>query len=241
MRRLPTAHRLYEVIEETWPSAGRSRQGPFFIHEGQGGGKRVSAAVARGPAEPGDIPPAEDAMRSLGQVPLFMIREGDEALDTLLDRLGYRVLDPVNMYAAPAEAIATKRPPRTVAIPAWEPLRIMEEIWADGGIGPGRVAVMHRACEPKTGFVSRWRDSPAGAGFVAMYDGIAMVHALEILPFQRREGLARWMMQRAAFWTLEEGGHTLSVVCTRDNEGANALYASLGMTLVGQYHYRQKT
>jgi hypothetical protein len=29
------------------------------------------------------------------------------------------------------------------------------------------------------------------------------------------------------------------VVCTRANEAANALYASLGMASVGQYHYRR--
>ena len=131
-----------------------------------------------------------------------------------------------------------ERPPRTAAIPVTEPMVIMRGMWADAGIGEGRLAVMARVGQPKTYFVSRWNDSPAGVSFLAMHKGIGMVHALEILPIMRREGLGRWLMQRAAFWVKENGGHTLSVICTDANAAANGLYTSLGMTVVGQYHYR---
>lgn len=235
---LPSAQTLYDVIDATWPAAAVSECGPFLIREGKGGGKRVSAATARGAFEDGDIAAAEEAMRVLGQVPLFQIREGDAALDEVLAARGYEVIDPVNMYAAEAKDIATEVPPRTAAIQAWEPLEIMREIWASGGIDEARIDVMFRAGEPKTGFVSRWRDKPAGTSFCAMHEGISMVHAVEILPFQRRQGVGRWLMRRAAYWTLDHGGHTLAVICTKENAAANGLYASLGMTVVGQYHYR---
>ncbi len=240
MTELPEARTLYGVVEATWPPASTQTCGPFTIRDGQGGGKRVSAATAEGAFHDDDIAVAEDAMRALGQTELFMIREGDTALDDALAARGYEIIDPVVMYAAPAQDIASERPPRTAAIPAWEPLVIMQEIWESGGIGAARVAVMHRAKGPKTGFISRWHDKPAGSSFLAMHDGIGMVHALEILPFQRRHGVARWLMRRAAFWVLAQQGHTLSVICTAQNQGANGLYASLGMSVVGQYHYRQK-
>lgn len=240
MSNLPDALKLYEVIEATWPPYATSPCGPFTIREGRGGGKRVSAATAEGPVMAEDLPAAEAAMRALGQTPLFQIREGDDALDALLDEAGYEIVDPVTMYAAAAQDIATERPPRTAAIPAWEPLRIMEEMWASGGIDANRIAVMYRASTPKTGFVSRWRDQPAGTSFLSMHDGIGMVHALEILPHQRREGVGRWLIRRAAYWVLDNGGHTLTVICTSRNEAANGLYSSLGMKVVGHYHYRQK-
>ncbi|WP_197916793.1 GNAT family N-acetyltransferase [Thiosulfatihalobacter marinus] len=240
MTGLPDARKLYDVVEATWPPFARQDCGPFTIREGRGGGKRVSAATVEGAFDMSDIEAAEAAMRALGQGLLFQIREGDAALDAALETRGYEVVDPVTMYAAPASEIACERPPRTAAIPGWEPLRIMEEIWAAGGIGPDRIAVMHRAQGPKTGFVSRWRDKPAGTSFLAMCDGIGMVHALEILPGQRRQGVARWLMRKAAFWILDQGGHTLAVICTSRNQGANALYSSLGMKVVGEYHYRQK-
>ena len=46
------------------------------------------------------------------------------------------------------------------------------------------------------------------------------------------------MMRRAALWAEAEGADWMSVLCTKANKGANKLYASLGMTAVGEYHYR---
>ncbi|WP_435139587.1 GNAT family N-acetyltransferase [Pseudopelagicola sp. nBUS_19] len=240
MTQLPDAKKIYEVVEATWPPFALSNIGPFTIREGRGGGKRVSAATTCHTAGQEDITSAEVAMVDLGQDLLFQIRDGDEALDGVLAKAGYEVVDHVTMYAVEAGEIATERPPRTAAISAWEPLKIMEEIWAKGGIDRARIDVMHRAKGPKTAFVSRWRDQPAGASFVAMHNGIAMVHALEVLPHQRLQGVAHWLMKRAAFWVLDQGGHTLSVICTTQNVGANRLYSSLGMHVVGEYHYRRK-
>ena len=67
-----------------------------------------------------------------------------------------------------------------------------------------------------------------------------MLHALEVLPHQRRKGVGVWMMRQAAYWAADQGAEELVVICTRANTGANALYASLGMRAVGQYHYRIK-
>lgn len=237
---LPDVQKIYEVVEATWPPAATRLLENVTLREGRGGGKRVSAATVEGPLDEQVLSLAEDAMRALNQPALFMIRDGQEALDQALADAGYTVIDPVTMYVAPASEIASEIPPRTAAIAAWEPLQIMLEIWQAGGIGPGRIEVMKRARGPKTGFISRWNDHPAGASFLALHEGVGMVHALEILPHQRRQGVARWLMRRAAFWTLAQGGHTLAVICTTANEGANALYSSLGMRVVGQYHYRIK-
>ncbi|WP_370229275.1 GNAT family N-acetyltransferase [Cognatishimia sp.] len=237
---LPSIQTLYDVTEATWPHAGAWNEGGFTIRDGQGGGKRVSAATLAGPLAEAKIETAEAAMRNLQQPLLFMLRAGEEDLDAELDARGYEVIDPVNIYAAKADALARDDIPRTIAIPAWEPLRIMEEIWAAGGIGPARIEVMRRACTPKTGIVSRFNDQPAGTSFMAMSQGISMVHALEILPGHRRSGLGRWAMHRAGQWTLKNGGHTVSVICTQANDAANGLYQSLGMSLIGAYHYRIK-
>ncbi|MEZ5716438.1 MAG: GNAT family N-acetyltransferase [Paracoccaceae bacterium] len=178
-------------------------------------------------------------LNSGDQPPLFMIREGQGALDRQLHGRGYAIVDPVSLYVAPVGLLTTEPVPPVTAIPVWEPLAIMRDIWAAGGIGPGRIAVMERAPGPKTSIVARWNDHPGGCAFVAIHDGIAMLHALEILPHQRKQGLGKWMMRRAAFWARDHGATHLSIVVTQANQGGNALYASLGMTLVGQYHYRK--
>lgn len=232
---------IYQVIEQTWPAASYENVGPWSIRDGQGGGKRVSAATANGPVESSDIAAAEQAMTGLGQAPLFMIRDGQQALDSLLMHHGYDIVDPVSAYMVPVKDLMDERPPRTVAIPATAPLAMQREFWASVGIGPERLNVMARVTGPKVYFISRWQDKPAGSAFLGMDNGIGMVHALEIARHQQRQGLGRWVMKRAAYWVHENGGTHLSAICTSANLAANGLYASMGMQLVGQYHYRMKT
>lgn len=179
-------------------------------------------------------------MAELGQDPLFMIRPGDDALDGLLDGLGYVVHDPVALWACDP-ALLTDRPlPPVTVFAIWEPLHLMREIWAAGGIGPARQAVMARTAGPRTGLFARADDKPAGVAFAAIHDGVAMVHAVEVLANQRRKGVGAWLMRAAAFWARDNGADTLAVLCTRANTGANALYASLAMTRAVGYHYRRK-
>jgi N-acetylglutamate synthase len=67
-----------------------------------------------------------------------------------------------------------------------------------------------------------------------------MVHALEIHPRFRRRGLGRQMMAGAVHWARAQGARDFGLVVTKANAAAQALYASLGLARVGQYHYRMK-
>ncbi len=231
---------LYEAIDGTWPAKRFIQQGPWCLRVGDDGGKRVSAATAMHSATPIDIADATQAMIQMGQDPLFMIRQGDAALDSDLGALGYEIVDPVTIYACDPNTLTDMPIPRVTVFDLWEPLAIMREIWGQGGIGPARWRVMQRAQGPKTALLCRLHDKPAGVAFVAMHDGIAMVHAVEVLPHQRRKGAAAWMMRRAALWAEWHAAHTLSVICTNANSGANALYTALGFSVQGHYHYRLK-
>ena len=104
-------------------------------------------------------------------------------------------------------------------------------------IGPARLEVMGRAAV-KTAILARWNEKPAGVGFVAADQEIAMVHAVEVLANQRRQGVAQWIMRQAAFWAHAQGAETLAVICTRANTPGLSLYSALGFETVGQYHYR---
>ncbi|NOD63882.1 MULTISPECIES: GNAT family N-acetyltransferase [unclassified Ruegeria] len=227
-----------DIVDGTWPAAGYKALGPFQLREGQGGGSRVSAANALGPATDADIDAAEAAMLAMGQKRIFCLRPGDEALDTKLADRGYSVLDPVNIYACPVDLLTDQPIPPIMVFSVWEPLEIMREIWSSAGIGAERQAVMARAKGPKTSLLLRHNDKPSGVAFVAMHGDVAMVHALEILPDHRRHGLGHWTMRAAAIWARDNGAQTLSVICTKANAGANGLYRALGMELAGEYHYR---
>lgn len=228
----------FEALDATWPAAARVAAGPWILREGRGGGKRVSAATAEGPWDDDDLSAAEKAMRLMGQSPLFMIRPGEGTLDAALEARGYRLVDPVQLWAAPIGRLTDLKLPRVTAFAVWEPLAIMRELWAEGGIGPARLRVMERAAKPKTGLFGRVSDKPAGAGFCAVHEGIAMVHAMTILPEHRQKGLGGWMMRCAALWAARQGATRIAVAATNDNTAAGALYAALNMEVVGHYHYR---
>ncbi len=233
-----TPETLAEVMEATWPPASTNHIGPWTIRQGQGGGQRVSAASAIGDWQDTDIPTAEDAMQALGQDPLFLIRAQDVLLDQALQSRGYRIKDPVVAYAAPCAVLAADKPAHMTTFPHWPPLGIACEIWADAGIGPGRLAVMQRTHGPKCAILARSNDRAAGAAFVAIHGDTAMLHALEVAPDLRRKGVARNILRAAADWAQSNGAETFSLVVTTANAGARALYASLGMQAVGEYHYR---
>ncbi|SFS22169.1 GNAT family N-acetyltransferase [Yoonia litorea] len=235
---LPSVEKLYAVIDGTWPAFAKRAVGPWVIRIDGKGGSRVSAATVEADFTNFDISDAEAAMREVGQVPLFMIREADADLDEMLAARGYQIKDPVNLYAAPVARIATERPPPVTAFTVWPPLAVQAEVWAAGGIEQGRLDVMDRARHPKTTILGRLNDRPAGTVFAGIAADCAMIHALEIAADHRRQGLARHLTRAVAFWAQEHGADYLTLVTTQANEGANALYTSLGMTLVGQYHYR---
>lgn len=237
----PDLRKLTRAIDATWPAFKMVDAGPWTLREGMGGGKRVSCASLRAGFDSQiDLPAAEDAMRIMGQVPLFLIRQGDEALDQVLQARGYQVVDPVNIWLAPTYRLTDVKIPPVTAFAIWEPLAIMKEIWADGGIGPSRLSVMERAKGPKTAILGRINDTPGGAAFCAVDDdqGIAMLHAVEVRAEQRGKGMGKWMTRAAAAWAADWGIEWFATLCTQTNTGANALYSSLGMQNVGQHHYR---
>ena len=99
---------------------------------------------------------------------------------------------------------------------------------------------MERTLGPKTVILSRTDDRPSGAAFVALHARTALIHAIEVRPALRRRGAARQILSAAAYWAAQQGADRLALVVTEANTGARALYASLGMQPVGQYHYRHK-
>ena len=231
---------LAQVAEATWPPAATHRHGPWLIREGQGGGQRVSAASPAGDWTPDDIPQAEAAMAALAQSPLFVIHPQDAALDAALAARGYAHHDPVVAYAAPTAALADPPPAFLTSFPHWPPLAVAAQLWAEGGIGPGRLAVMDRVQSPKTAILGRSGDRAAGIAFTAIHGHVAMLHALEVAPDQRRKGCAHNILRAAALWARDHGATSLALLVTERNAAARALYASLNFAVVGKYHYRKK-
>lgn len=230
--------KLFQAFEATWPPLARERLGPFTYRDGAGGGSRVSAATLDGALTDTALDEVEARFAKDQRNALFQIRSGEEAFDTVLGARGYRMFDPVACLIAPLDRFAPAQAEDGYV--AWPPTAIQREIWAEGGIGPSRIEIMLRTREPKCTLLGRLGDTPAGTGFVAIHDRIAVIHALEIALPARRQGLASAMMSIAADWARAHGADSLALQVTQANTAALALYSGLGMEEVGQYHYRTK-
>jgi GNAT superfamily N-acetyltransferase len=228
---------LLAAMAESWPPEAVVQVGPWLLRQAPGAGNRVTCATATGPVSPADITALADAARGLGQTPTVMLRPGEVALDRLLADQGWRMGEDVVLYHGALDAIGPA-PPVLTTFPLWPPLGVMRLMWAEDGTGPEKQRVMDRAPLPRTAILGRTGDRAAGTAFVSMVREVAFLHALTVVPALRRQGTARNIVCAAAGWAREQGATHLALAVTRGNAGARALYASFGMDVVGQYHYR---
>ncbi|MDF1873586.1 N-acetyltransferase [Vannielia sp.] len=234
----PQVAALLAAIDGTWPAEHTHTAGAWTIRKGAGGGSRVSAATTLDENAP--LAPMEEAQRALGQPPLVRLMAEQTQLEARLAAAGYALKDPTNIYSAPVARMAIAPPSLTafrVDLPA---LAIQRQLWAEGGIGPERQAIMARVQGPKTTILARAGDSPAGVAFIALHGDIAMLHALEVRPADRRQGVGRNIMGAAAIWAQDHGARWLTLLVTQGNAAANALYTRLEMDFCTHYMYRIK-
>jgi len=229
---------LFAVVDATWPAVATRTQGIWTLREGRGAGQRVSAASTMQLATHTNVEQAAETMRSLGQTPLFMVRGEQPELDGLLADMGYRLKDPVDLLLARSADLADYSQPDMKVIFAPEPMAIQAEIWEAGGISTPRLEVMRRAAGPKTCLLGRYENHPIAAGFLACNNNIAMVHAVEVLPRARRQGVAEAMMRGAAWWAMQQGAEWFTCLTVSENLPAQRLYRKMGMETAAQYHYR---
>lgn len=230
----------FAALDATWPAARRRQYGPWTLREGLGGGQRVSAATLDSDAAPDSIDGAIAAMREIGQGPLFRIgqRPAEQALDRDLEGRGFLRRDETVILAARCDAVAGDPLPPMAAFAVFPPLHIQRLVWMEAGIGPDRLAVMDRVCQPCTTLLGRNNDRVAGTAFVACAGETAMLHALEVPSSKRRQGVGRRLMRLAAHWAMAQQARDIAVAVTLSNAAALGLYAGLGMAEVARYHYR---
>jgi GNAT superfamily N-acetyltransferase len=235
---LPPAGALHAAAAATWPPLRTWRCGAVTLRESPGAGSRVNAATVGEGWQEADIAAAAAAMERAGRPALFMLCEGEERLDQVLAARGFIPVDPTLAYVGRTAVMAALPPVARATFAVWPPLAVQAEIWAEGGIGAARRAVMERAPDPKVSILGRVEDRPAGAVFAACQAGFGIVHALAVRPALRRRGAGMQMMRAAALWARGQGADWLGLVVTEANAGARALYEDMGMEVAGRYHYR---
>jgi len=234
----PSQIDLFNTVDATWAPFAIHNLDGWMVREGAGGGQRVSAATALSDTQSFQINAAVAKMASIGQTPLFMIRNTDTRLDSELHELGYKIVDPVVILMAPTTELLSNpsnkmHPVHTLNKPDTN----AKIIWAAGGIDHGRLDVMARVKGPKTVLVA----GEMGVAFAAARGNIAMVHAVEVASQHRRKGVANAMMYKAFEWARDVGCEWVAVLTVHANIPARTLYENLGMVRAAAYHYRRKT
>lgn len=234
----PGRAHLEAALAASWPAERVQEVGPFRLRLSSGGGGRLTAATATGPADESAIATAAEAMAAAGQRPAFRLSPEEAPLDALLEEAGYRYADPTMWCWARCDVIAAEPIDRLAAFDLWPPLAVQEDLWEAGGVDATRRAAMERAAAPKAALLAREGDRCAGAAFVGAHEGLAMVHALIVATAFRRKGVARNLMRRAARWAVLQGAGRLVLAVSNTNAAARALYVGLGFSETGGYHYR---
>ena len=234
---------LLAAIDATWPAIAREALGGWLLRRGdRGGGRRASSVFPTGdPDRPLDaaIATAEARMRAWGQRSYFQIGGApDHALDAALEARGYAVEAPCGILSAPIAPVAAAGTGGRMVVRVRAPLALFDEMWAAGGIGPARRAVMARCALPKETLMLREDDRIAAACFLAVHDGIAVMSALHVAPPFRRRGLGRAAVAAAAEIGAELGASWIAFSVEDANAPALALYRGLGIEERARYHYR---
>lgn len=228
---------IARAFESTWPAAQVQDSGGLRSGRGHGAGGRVSSTLALSADwQDADIDAAQAVHLGWGQRPMFRVADDDGRLEQALQGRGYRPETPTAIMAADCAALATPLPGLTT-FALWPPLAIQQDLWAAGNINAARQAVMAAVRGPKTAILGRLHDRAAGAAFVAVDGPVAMLHAVEVAPQFRRQGLAGWMVRAAAHWAQEQGADRLALAVSRANTGARASYDRLGFRELAGYRY----
>lgn len=229
---------IFEAIDVTWPAEKFLEIPKWKLRRSAKGGKRVSAATAIGAPDISDIKLAENKMVQWHQDKLFMIKKNEIILDEALSASGYRVIDPTNIWSISSKNLSIQKTLPVKAFTIFPPLAIQRELWRANHISPSRIEIMDRVKTHKTTIFGRINARPAASAFVAVSNKFAMVHALVVDKKCRRQGMGKFVMQKVGSWAYQMGAESVVALCTEKNCSANILYKSLGMQVIGKYHYR---
>jgi GNAT superfamily N-acetyltransferase len=253
---------LEDVASDGWRPVEQEQLGPWRLRAADGFTGRANSVLAVGTPE---LPltqaieraeawyaarrlPARFAVpwpltvRRLGHPP------GAAGVDTDLDRAladrGYAVDTPTLVLTASTREVAvaatslgSERPPGLALLP--EPDDAWLAVYHYRGQQLPAVAQRLLLSAPEQVFASlRVDDQVVAVARAASSRGWTGITAMEVVPEQRRRGLARLLLGHLAAWADRQGDASLYLQVAEANAGARALYESVGFAPHHGYHYR---
>ena len=226
-----------------WP-AGEVRDVEGWLWRYSGGGSQransVSALEYRGTDVERTIDEIEKLYRERRAPVRFQVgsplsQPGD--LDARLAARGYVIHDPVTTLIKPVEA---------VDVPANVVLSDMpSEQWMSvylSNVTPDRrpfaAAILARVPQPRV-FAETIRDGAVVATALGVFcENTVIAECVGTATSARRQGAAAAVMRALEAWASQQRAHTIGLQAVTTNAPAQGLYAALGYTTAGTYHYR---
>lgn len=235
---LPDAQGIMAAIRASWPPSALATLGPFELPAETVGTRRATSARLRPGARVTDADIA--AVETSRPGTIFGTIDGveDQAADLLVAR-GYGAGGVSDLMAGPAAPLLGDLPPVS-GFAHWPPLEICNSLWDDHGNPAPRRAPMFRAPGPRAAVLMRAEGRAAGALYVGVAEGLAVLHLVLTLPQMRGKGVGLLALRHAATWAQAQGADTLVLPVEADNTGAIALYAKAGLARRGGYRYWSK-
>ncbi|HWV83390.1 MAG TPA: GNAT family N-acetyltransferase [Hyphomicrobiaceae bacterium] len=226
-----------------WP-AGETREVDGWLWRYSGGGSQRANSVSALHYLGTDVERTIDAIEHLygerGAPVRFQVGfplSEPEDLDARLAARGYVIHDPVTTLVKAVEAVAMPDDVALGAAPSEGWLRVyLSNVTPDRR--PFASAILARVPAPCV-FAEVLRSGETIATALGvLHEGAVIAECVGTASSARRQGAASAVMSALEAWGSAQGARTIGLQAVTTNTPAQGLYAALGYTAAGTYHYR---
>ena len=239
-----TLTRLEGILLATWPPFEVAERGGWVAGCNGGFTGRANAVTVMRRTAPEDLADlsdwVEDWYRQRGAPPAFRLTPLSADLEAVLADRGYRWWRPGASVMVGGLASLTQ-----LALPAGYDVAsspTADTRWYElSGHGPEEQATLSRMFDgvsPASLHTTICHgDQPAAIGRGVLHDGHLAIFGMETAPDHRRRGLAKAVIGELARWAVDLGADRSTLQVEVGNDGAHALYETLGFTDSYEYTY----
>ena len=226
-----------------WP-AGETRDVDGWLWRYSGGGSQransVSALHYRGSDVERTIDEIERLYGERGAPVRFQVGfplSEPEDLDARLGARGYVIHDPVSTLVKPIEPVTMPEDVLLSDTPSADWLKVyLSNISPDRR--PFAEAILARVPAPCVFAEARRQGEAIATALGVLHESAVIAECVGTSGAARRQGAASAVMRALEAWGRSQGARTIGLQAVTTNLPAQRLYAALGYTAAGTYHYR---
>ena len=241
---LPTVEAFERAGLQAWPGTDTHWDGQWLRRAAGGYTKRANCVQCLDPDDGEDadlrVISASTWMVIRGIKPVFRITPlSCPELGETLDEAGWQTIDQSHLYAMPLGEHQPHAAARLVPVLDDVFLAAQTHLQAyDPATAQQMRKLFAAIAVPSIGVVIEHDGKAVASALMAVADGIVVTGNVVTAPAQRRQGLARAVMETGLHWAAGAGATTAALNVVAENHAAKALYGALGYSHQYDYSYR---